>query len=248
MSGFDGFDEFDGLGSDDGMGDFEPLDDGGSGDSSGFSNFDSFGDGGQEIDSTRLEGAMNINQFNNGGMGEQSAQGTSIRKQAIIAIVAGVMIVLIVLIVAVTSSKKKNTGSSQPAQEVKQTQTNSGQSPNEILGSSDVTGNGVAKYTLDSGGLKWTEIPGNEVVDVSEDFQETGFLITGVKHYARVVDGNNNLVIKTVLTGGIDGLSGQYTLEVPYDKGIKVPVGEKMNVYCRLGTYNGKTVLVELKY
>lgn len=74
------------------------------------------------------------------------------------------------------------------------------------------------------------------------------FTITSIEHKARAVDTNNNLVVITTLQGSISGLSGTYELDIPYNKGVELVVGNSFTVHVQLGTYNGKTVVGEIQY
>lgn len=228
----------------------------GSGLGNGGNGGDAFGQStntsGQQIDNSRLEGAFDVsNQYDN--TNGTNGDSREVKKMALIFIGVGVVLLIIVFIIAGVVGKKNqnavndNTGNTGTNVAVQPSNVQS--DPNEILKSNGNNFTSSSSSAAGPGNLKWSEIPGDEIIEnVSEDFQPNTFLITSVKHYARTVDSDNNLVIKTVLTGAINGLNGSYTLEVPYDKGRRISVGGSLNVYCRLGTYNGKTVLVELRY
>ena len=96
--------------------------------------------------------------------------------------------------------------------------------------------------------FNWTEIEDDAQIAYNNSYSELTFTITGIKHYARSVDVNNNLVIKTTLTGSISGLSGTYSLDIPYNKGTKLVVGNQFTVQVLLGQYNGKTVVCDIVY
>ena len=94
----------------------------------------------------------------------------------------------------------------------------------------------------------WSTITDSEQVTFNNEYTDMVFTVTGIEHRARAVDANNNLLVKTTLTGSVSGLSGTYQLDVPYNKGIKLVVGNSFNVHVQLGSYNGKTVVGEIKY
>ena len=96
--------------------------------------------------------------------------------------------------------------------------------------------------------FNWTEIEDDAQIVYNDSYSELTFTITGIKHYARSVDVNNNLVVKTTLTGSISGLSGTYSLDIPYSKGTKLVVGNQFTVQVLLGQYNDKIVVCDIVY
>ena len=92
------------------------------------------------------------------------------------------------------------------------------------------------------------EITDKEKIEFKEEYTPLTFTITKIKHYARAVDKQNNLVVKTTLYGSWSGLSGVYTVDVPYYKGIKLSMGDSFNVEVRLGIFNDKVVVGDIKY
>ena len=92
----------------------------------------------------------------------------------------------------------------------------------------------------------WTEIDANQQVLFNNDYTSLTFTITGIKHLAHIT--NNNLHIKTVLSGSLSGLSGTYEVEVPYNKGVMLSIGNEFTVNVLLGNYNQKTVVGDIKY
>lgn len=94
----------------------------------------------------------------------------------------------------------------------------------------------------------WIEITSEESVVFNDEYYEMTFTITEIKHLTRLVDTNKNLVVKTRLRGSISGLSGTYELDVPYNKGVKLVVGNNFTVHVQLGTFNSKTVVGEIRY
>lgn len=94
----------------------------------------------------------------------------------------------------------------------------------------------------------WVSISGKDSISFSENEVSSTFTITAIKHYAKVVDSNKNLEVKTVLTGTLDGFTGTYDLEVPYSKGCRLSVTQNFSVKVEVGDYNGKTVIGDIKY
>lgn len=94
----------------------------------------------------------------------------------------------------------------------------------------------------------WISITGEDNITFSESAIPSNFTITAIKHYAKVVDSNKNLKVKTLLTGTLDGFTGTYELEVPYSKGCQLKVGQNFSVDVEVGSYNGKTVIGNIHY
>lgn len=103
--------------------------------------------------------------------------------------------------------------------------------------------NGTLTNQANSG---YTEIDGNDTVNISDSTSNAKFTITFIKHYAKVQ--GNEMRLKTELTGNISGLSGTYELTVPYSIGTKLKIGNTFDVKIRLGEFNGNTVVDEISY
>lgn len=222
-------------------------DDSGWGDDSGF-DFDSISgiddnSQGSQIDSNRLSNAFGDANNDYADVPDTAGAGgnqAGTKKSAIVAIVVGVIAVSIILVVATKAGRKhveKQNNSSSNSQVMS---TNNAQ-PSD-------SGQTV-RYVSDELDLDWIEITDHESVEFEDEYKEFQFTITDIKHYARAVDSQNNLVVKTVLTGAISGLTGSYTIEVPYEKGVLLSTdSDSFTVYVKVGTYNGKRVVGDIKY
>ena len=85
-----------------------------------------------------------------------------------------------------------------------------------------------------------------DAVQFNDDTVKSRFQITGIKHYAKTVDGNNNLAMKTVLVGTLDGINGTFEMEVAYSRGRHLKLGMDFPVRVEMGSYNGKSVVGEI--
>lgn len=97
-------------------------------------------------------------------------------------------------------------------------------------------------------GYTWTEIGPDEDINFNEGYKDITFTVTSVENRARAYDTNKNLVVITKLQGSLSGLSGTFDLEVPYDKGRKLSVGDSFTVAVQLGTFKNQTVVGSIKY
>lgn len=266
MSGFDDF-SFDndssfGDGFDDGFSDGFGEDT-----NSGFDNAsnNAFNDGdtsGNGFDSNGLsldfdDGTSNeMNNFEDDGANITS-------KKAIILIIVGIVVLIgvFLLIKTITQSTKNKNSDTQVQTTVEESYTNNqqpvqqqpvqqqpvgGQDASEVM-SQGVPNTTVVEKIVDNG-MKWQEIVSNEPIQFNTDYIECTFTITDIKHYARAVDVNDNLVVKSTISGNISGLSGTYSLDIPYVKGCKLGIGDSFSVMVQLGQYNGKSVVGEISY
>jgi type II secretory pathway pseudopilin PulG len=197
---------------------------------------------------------------------EQNEQDGSTKKNAIIIVVVGIVGVIAVLFLArfITNKTKQNdsnlTSYTEQVDNNSDSSSNTRQSENvdNIMTNSDASNSNTqasqsdsstsVSYVQDENGYNWIEITDSENVEFNQDYVDMTFTVTNIKHYARSVDTNNNLVIKTALAGSISGLSGTYVIDVPYNKGVKLVVGDSFTVHVQLGSYNGKTVVGEISY
>lgn len=268
-----GFDNFDSFGNDDGfVGD--SFDDFGDFGSDSFNSEDSF-DSSFGIDDTSNQPDLSMTNngsafaddsqtYSNSDFSEDSVEEAgALSKKSLIIIGAGVLALILVIIIASAVTKSiKNKNELKAQQEVIQTQQVVEQRPasnvDNILGEGNtqqvieqqpvVQTQTTVVNNIKSDDTVWTEITANEAVEFRQDATDMTFTITGIHHKARAVDNNSNLVVKTTLSGSISGLSGTYEIDVPYNKGIKLVVGDSFTVHVQLGTYNGKTVVGEILY
>ena len=96
----------------------------------------------------------------------------------------------------------------------------------------------------------WIKFQSNQdAVVYQPDYVAATFTVTKVSHYVNVSDADTDYIqIKSTLSGQIQGLPGAYDIDVPYNLGSKVQVGQSFDVQILYGTYNGRTVVGEIRY
>ena len=96
----------------------------------------------------------------------------------------------------------------------------------------------------------WIKFQSNQdAVVYQPDYVASTFTVTKVSHYVNVSDADTDYIqIKSTLSGQIQGLPGTYDIDVPYNLGSKVQVGQSFDVQVLYGTYNGRTVVGEIRY
>lgn len=195
-----------------------------------------------DISEDDLDSALNGQQDDDDG---ETGQKRSVTKTAIIAIIIGIVVLVVILIIAGAVSKSKDNKDNTNSQSNNSVahSNNSGSTTN---GTDNTTGNVGAI----SGGIAtaddWIKITSNEDVDFSDEYKTLTFMITSVEHFAKRVDAKGDMMIKTKLSGSLSGLSGTYSLDVPYEKGIKLSVGDEFAVKVLIGNYNGKSVIGDI--
>lgn len=106
----------------------------------------------------------------------------------------------------------------------------------------------VVQENQNSTSNSWVKFSGADNLTFNENYVASTFTVTAINHYVKVVDGESNLEVKTVLTGTLSGFIGTYELEVPYSKGCRLSIGNYFNVEVQVGSSNEKTVVGEIKY
>ena len=257
-----GFDSSDGSNTSSGFDSF----DSGDADLDGFSSTNTQNNEGASISEDDLGNAFDKSLEDNHDTPESGNEHGGLKKQAIIMVAVGVVALLLVIAIASAVGRHSSNNTSND-NIVAQTPDNSANTRVDISDNNDYssskntnnnsTNNNDAstsneensiKYVQDENMFNWVEITNNEDVQIEDNYSDMTFTVTGLKFYARSVDTNNNLVIKCVVSGSVSGLSGTYTLDVPYNKGVRLVVGNSFTVHVQLGTYNGKTVVCDMKY
>jgi hypothetical protein len=173
-------------------------------------------------------------EFNNGdaqNVNEISEGKSTVIKQGLIIAIIGVLIILVTLTIVrafTGDSKKQSSTTSQNSSSTTQSVQTSGTS-----------------YSNSTG---WKEFTKTDNIIFNTDYVSSTFTVTSIKHYAKIVDSENNIEVKTELTGSLAGFIGTYTIEVPYSKGILLSSGNHFDVLVQVGDYNGKIVVGEIKY
>lgn len=220
--------------------------------SNSFDDFDAFGDSSsddEDVSENDEDSDSDSDEFNNFEVENKEKDGKGLAVKIIVAGVIGLFVILILARIflghksanneADVSSNKEWTQSSTIVEE--NTDTDKNESAKEILNNSESSSYSNSDY--DSG---YTEITGEDDIELNDSLSDLTFTITDIKHYAK--SDETTLRVKTVLKGAISGYTGTYELEVPYSKGIKLSIGDSFNVKCRLGSYNGKNVIEEISY
>lgn len=180
------------------------------------------------------------------------------KKISIILIAILFVIVLVVVFVAsklsnaINKDDSQNTVVQEQVVEQKQTTTNKKQSQSDTTQTQVQTQSTnqsatSSKQSSSADEYGWTELKDVSDISFNEEPKEMMFTVTEVHMYARQV-GSNGLNVKTTLVGSLAGLSGTYTIDVPYDKGSKISIGTEFTVHVQLGEYSGKTVVGEISY
>lgn len=96
----------------------------------------------------------------------------------------------------------------------------------------------------------WIKFQSNQdAVVYQPDYVAATFTVTKVSHYVNVSDADTDYIqIKSTLSGQIQGLPGAYDIDVPYNLGSAVQVGQSFDVQVLYGTYNGRTVVGDVRY
>lgn len=227
--------------------------------------FGSFGDENQLDESNDVQddsGVSDIDfesQFSNNDANTQltsEVPSSDLKKSAIIVAIIGVVLILVIIIVGAAISKKKaNIANEQEHVTIVDDNSNSQQrtdiNVDNIISSGDTQGSQESQsqqntQVTNNKDTAWTELSGNEDIQVFDEYKDFTFTITDIKHYARLAD--NTLVVKTELMGSISGMSGTFTVDIPYNKGKQLSIGNEFSVQVLLGSFNGKNVVMDIKY
>ena len=224
-------------------------------------NADIFGDSDEEF------GDSFTNDMNNGGNNntnisipqgnilnnlttDSSGQKDKNKIYAIIGVSVVALVIIIIVAIFIGKSDKKQNNDEESKHQVTSNQnvdnimsTKSNKSTTNKSNPETV----VVNSTTDSM-FTWTEITDFEALEYNTDYTELTFTITDIKHYVRTVDVNKNLSVKTSIIGSISGLSGTYVIDVPYEKGRLLQVGNSFTVQVKMASYKGRTVVDEIKY
>lgn len=109
---------------------------------------------------------------------------------------------------------------------------------------------GQTDINQDSQDDSWIKFQSNQdAVVYQSDYVAATFTVTKINHFVNVSDADTDYIqIKSTLSGQIQGLPGTYDIDVPYNLGSKVQVGQQFDVQVLYGTYNGRTVVGEIRY
>lgn len=99
---------------------------------------------------------------------------------------------------------------------------------------------------------KWQEFnltDSDKSIVYNEEYSPSEFTITNIKNYVCISDADSSYIrIKTTLSGQISGCPGVYDLDIPYSIGQALKVGQRFDVQVLYGTYDGRTVVGDIRY
>lgn len=99
---------------------------------------------------------------------------------------------------------------------------------------------------------KWQEFnltDSDKSIVYNEEYSPSEFTITNIKNYVCISDADSSYIrIKTTLSGQISGCPGVYELDIPYSIGQALKVGQRFDVQVLYGTYDGRTVVGDIRY
>lgn len=217
--------------------------------------FDDFGSI-EESNEGGFDNFENTNQSNNSD--NVPSDKRAVLKPAIIAIVIGIVVVIGAFVVMkLISSKATTSANNQATKQTEVVQENKVQDTKKVQETTNKeTSNGnnidetinknVSQKAQDTSG--WKSFASNSKISFNEEYVDCIFTVTNIKNYVKVIDSENNLMMKTVVTGNLSGFTGTYELELPYNKGSQLLAGNNFNVKVQLGKYDDKVVVGEIKY
>lgn len=156
-----------------------------------------------------------------------------LKKNTIIVIIAGIAIIIAAIMIwKKASASGQKMIYNQIAEEVSQ-------GSNYQQSTNTVTGN------VNSSSSEWTTVSGDQAIDDIKEV-ESQFTVTSIEHLAK--KSGNEMQIKTHLRGSLSGMTGVYDLDIPYDKGTKLEVGDAFTVTVEVGSYNNSTVVGVIRF
>lgn len=162
-----------------------------------------------------------------------------IKKNTIIVIIAGLVIIIAALMIwKKASASGQKMIYTKSADEVSQ-ESNYQQSSNMAESSN------IAESNVSSSNSEWITLSGDQTIDSIKEV-ESQFTVTSIEHLAK--KSGNEMQIKTHLRGSLSGLTGVYDLDVPYEKGTKLKVGDVFTVTVEVGSYNDSTVVGVIRF
>ena len=118
------------------------------------------------------------------------------------------------------------------------------QSGNEPYSNTTVHVNNTNNNVIEDS--SWTIIDDKQNVVFEGEYRELIFCVTETEHRAK--KSASTVIIETIARGSLSGMSGTYEMKIPYHKGVRLQTGHEIGVYVLVGTYNGTTVIGDIKY
>ena len=197
------------------------------GGSNDWNNNDDTGSTDDGWDSSEFDSMTNSNEDT-----EEIDTAKGLKKNTIIVIIAGIVIIIAALLIW-----KKASASGQ--------RTNYTQSENKASQESNYQQSTNTASTASSSSSEWTTVSGDQTIDDIKEV-ESQFTVTSIEHLAK--KSGNEMQIKTHLRGSLSGMTGVYDLDVPYEKGTKLKVGDVFTVTVEVGSYNDSTVVGVIRF
>ena len=223
------FDDFDTDNLDEGLSEFDDAFDSG---------ISSLGNDIQEEDTTSFDDSSTQNEGD-----------TKITKTAIIAIVLGFVVILLAFFgmktLKGTAEKKSNiSASSNTVSDAKNSTTVDNTVSNNVNSNKiDIESSNSSKKDKD-----WKAFESSEDIVFNDDYVDSIFTVISTKNYVKVVNSENELLVKTVVTGSLSGFTGTYELELPYYKGSQLLPGNNFKVEVQIGNFKENIVVGEIVY
>ena len=160
------------------------------------------------------------------------------KKRILVIACIGILVLLLVFfIVGIVNGAKKHSISTDT---VNETVDNTNNQVNGIQQES--LANNSTNYVSDSPDIQsqWTEITPDKNIQFGNDIKGL-FTVTSIKYFAK--KSGNETITNSVATGTISGLTGTYRLEIPYYLAINVNIGDSFELYYKLATIDGNTIV-----
>jgi flagellar basal body-associated protein FliL len=169
------------------------------------------------------------------------------KKTALVIVFSGIALVLLLFIVVgffssfTTSSKSSSNDKSTTSQSSSTTSRNTGSQSSSSAQKNNSTTTNSSSSSKDN----WINFVDGTEITYNDNYISLNFTVTSINSYCKIVDSENNLELKTVLSGALSGMSGTYEIEVPYSMGTKLQVGDTFSVKVKLGTMSGGYTIVD---
>lgn len=174
---------------------------------------------------------------NNGSTQSGDERERSLKKIAIFALGLAAMLIIIVCIITriVGNSKKAEQNINYTVEETKisykETQMNNSNTNKTVNKTANKSNN-------------WIEVEHNTFGTIDTQI-ESIFTVTGVNTYAKTLN-NGEFQIKTEAIGNIAGLTGTYTVNIPFNLTGVVSIGQQLEVIYSIGEKNGSKIVGDI--
>lgn len=160
---------------------------------------------------------------------------------SLVFILGGIILAVIVFSILGNNSKFN----SDAEQQAPKTTNNSGtadQQSQEASNSSQIN-TGTSTQQVEQGG--WSELNSFDVEWSSQI--KSVFTINNIRYYGRQT-GSDRLEVKAEVTGAIDGLQGEFRMDVPWYVIPKLALGDRVTVYYRIGQYKDYSFIGDVRW